>query len=167
MNRHSCLQNCCHFFTIPYLKSSTTMVSNIPRIKKAGFFIYNKKDKMVLLIQSKGHLWGAPKGSCEPSESLFECALRELYEETGLVLSIQKYYYYIKIYDNSYYYLLELNNYDNISIQRHIDDNDVSGIGWFKIECIKKLYENAHIHINAHCRILLNKIFHLNLLKMN
>jgi tRNA nucleotidyltransferase (CCA-adding enzyme) len=41
-------------------------------------------DLYVLLVQSKKGNWGFPKGKIEKGELPFECAFRELREETGL-----------------------------------------------------------------------------------
>lgn len=42
-----------------------------------------------LLIQQSNHKgWGFPKGKCDPGEEVRETALREVFEETGLVCTI-------------------------------------------------------------------------------
>lgn len=42
----------------------------------------------VLLVRQRGtHQWGFPKGSKHPHETQYDCMVRELHEETGLVLA--------------------------------------------------------------------------------
>jgi len=61
-----------------------------PPYKKSGFIIQDiNDDNYILLVQSCGNFWGFPKGSLEnigtkEEESYFECAIRELKEETGI-----------------------------------------------------------------------------------
>lgn len=38
----------------------------------------------ILLIQHRSGMWGFPKGGANPDEDGLQCALRELYEETGI-----------------------------------------------------------------------------------
>ncbi|MEM4204088.1 MAG: NUDIX domain-containing protein [Candidatus Methanomethylicaceae archaeon] len=49
----------------------------IPLLRK-GSLVY------ILLIQQRSGIWGFPKGSANPDEDGLQCALRELYEETGI-----------------------------------------------------------------------------------
>ena len=62
-------------------------VSKPPRRKSAGVFIYKKKSKKVLFVQSYGEKWGPPKGHFDENETPERCAARELKEETGIELS--------------------------------------------------------------------------------
>ena len=159
-----CANTCCKFITSYYHNKINYKFKQ--RYTKAGFFIYNKETKMVLLIQSKGSLWGFPKGTCEKFETIFECAVRELYEETGLQLTIDRPFHCIKVYDNSFYYLLEISHFQpSLQIQNSIHNNDVSGIGWFQLECLYNLCTQSDFSINSHCRFLLNKFFDLKLRK--
>ena len=55
---------------------------------KTGCSVLVRKDEKVLLIKRgkdplKGH-WSLPGGSQEPGETMETCAVRELFEETGL-----------------------------------------------------------------------------------
>ena len=55
--------------------------------KKAGIIYFNKSLNKILIVQSRGSLWGIPKGTCKFNESLQQCAIRELYEETDISVS--------------------------------------------------------------------------------
>jgi 8-oxo-dGTP pyrophosphatase MutT (NUDIX family) len=46
------------------------------------------KDKAIhLQLRADNGLWGLPGGSMEPREEMKDAAIRELYEETGLIAS--------------------------------------------------------------------------------
>jgi len=48
----------------------------------------NASERTFLLLQSARHqTWGFPKGHVDGDETLLQCALREVYEETGYKLS--------------------------------------------------------------------------------
>lgn len=51
-------------------------------VKAAGGLVLNQREEL-LLIYRRGH-WDLPKGKLDEGESIEECALREVKEETGL-----------------------------------------------------------------------------------
>ena len=56
-------------------------------IHRAGVILYRESSDEFLLVQSKYSLkWGFPKGMCEKHETIIDCAMRELKEETGCIL---------------------------------------------------------------------------------
>tara|TARA_B110000211_G_C14080759_1_gene554370 strand:+ start:3061 stop:3639 length:579 start_codon:yes stop_codon:yes gene_type:complete len=78
---------------------------------KAGVIIFNNDLNRVLIVKSRGYYnsgtrWGLPKGHLENNELPNECAMRELYEETGIKINIpQKTNNYINSINNSIYYI--------------------------------------------------------------
>lgn len=62
------------------------MIINVVNITAAGGVICNKTHNQirVLLIKRKG-FWDLPKGKLEEGESIEECAVREVEEETGVI----------------------------------------------------------------------------------
>ncbi len=61
-----CENGCCKYEMKIYDRCVFT-----PRNKqKAGVFIYDSIGGKILLDQSRGNLWGPPKGSCESGEHI-------------------------------------------------------------------------------------------------
>ncbi len=69
-----------------YIKDLRSILGTRPIIM-IGAGVLLLRDRQVLLQQRKDNgLWGIPGGSLEPGESLEEAAVREVFEETGLVI---------------------------------------------------------------------------------
>lgn len=71
-------------------------ISSLKQVTSCGAIVYQLgsdiSDTRVLLIkQSEGIAqWGIPKGKMNPGESHEDCAVREVFEETGVVISLGK-----------------------------------------------------------------------------
>ncbi len=52
-------------------------------IEAAGGLVFNEKGELLMIFR-RGH-WDLPKGKVDEGETLEECALREVTEETGLI----------------------------------------------------------------------------------
>jgi 8-oxo-dGTP pyrophosphatase MutT (NUDIX family) len=125
--------------------------------KKAGVFIFDPEEKRVLLVQSRGHLWGPPKGTLEidKEETTVQCAIREVKEETGLNISSEDFQSAIKIKNRALYYYTE-KKFEKVEPQ-NTEDNDANGITWIRIECLQKCIDDGKIFLNEHCKILFQK----------
>lgn len=55
-----------------------------------GACIKNKKGEILLQKRGDKNLWGFPGGAVELGESLEEAVIREIFEETGLKISVEK-----------------------------------------------------------------------------
>lgn len=157
--KFSCAKGCCYYKIIPYNDNiiSTTINSN-NKIKKSGCFIHSPNEK-VLLVQSRGQMWGCPKGSLKKNEETIECALREVREETGLFLKKSDLIQSFILDDKVEYFDVEMKEC-MVDIQYNIDReaNDANGIGWFNTDCLDELVKDGIININQHCRILIKRI---------
>jgi 8-oxo-dGTP pyrophosphatase MutT (NUDIX family) len=149
-----CENGCCKYEMKIYDRCVFT-----PRNKqKAGVFIYDSIGGKILLVQSRGNLWGPPKGSCEAGETYKECALREVTEETGIRLGTHEINDNNKfIFNNSHYFYCEM---EQVSVTLETPmlsngSNDASGIGWFRLDCLKKLVNSNIININFHCKLMI------------
>lgn len=129
---------------------------------KAGVFIYDPVEDRVLLVQSRGNLWGPPKGSLNIGEEMEECAVREVAEETGLHVSPVNFTKYVKIKNKAVYYYLEKDTCD-INIQDSTVNNDANGIAWIKMSCLENAITDGNIVLNHYAkivfRILMKKTF--------
>ncbi|MBM3123689.1 MAG: NUDIX domain-containing protein [Chloroflexi bacterium] len=52
----------------------------------ATVFVFDEKDRLLLLKRADNGCWGPPGGAVEPGEVVEEAAMRETFEETGLHL---------------------------------------------------------------------------------
>lgn len=55
----------------------------------AGGIVCNEHDEVLLQRRGDSDAWGFPGGAMELGESAEETAIREIYEETGLVVKIE------------------------------------------------------------------------------
>jgi len=124
--------------------------------KKAGIFIYDPRTKMVLLVQSRGCLWGLPKGSFNNNETKYQCAIRETLEETGLIIHRNKLNRCFSVNNKlCTYFYLEM-DYKPVSIQR-TEGNDANGIVWIRISCLTECINQGKMKLNYHTKIAFNK----------
>lgn len=150
---HTCPKGCCT------IKIKNYTYSRYPtrrgNCKKAGVFFYDSKEKRVLLVQSKGHLWGPPKGSLEVdiNETEPECAIREAKEETGIDVTLNDFKKCTMVNGRAVYYYVE-RDYCPVDVQNHdnLERNDANGITWIKIDCLEDCIVAGSIVLNKHSK---------------
>lgn len=146
-----CDNNCCFYKLTKYEEPPHKKYIRNKKKKKAGVLIFDEKYQKILLVQSKGKLWGPPKGTLEENETYLECAKRELKEETGLTFDDSMYVNGCFVKSNCYYYFIKTTMVD-VNVQKTVK-NDANGIGWFSLSCIK----NMRFNINQHCKLTMRK----------
>lgn len=160
MQTYYCCDGCCQIKIKAYRATPRYFNRNY---RKAGVFIYDPKEDRVLLVQSRGHLWGPPKGTLNLGEQERNCAVREVKEETGLDISYDDFTKAVKIRNRSIYYYLEMSTCD-IDVQDSIIDNDANGITWIKMKCLEKAILDGNIVLSHYAKIvfwkLIQKTFH-------
>lgn len=165
MQTINCFKGCCQLRYLPYDEQTDHLFTTVNRgNRKAGIFIVDDAGK-ILLVQSKGNFWGCPKGAMHSHETSMECAVREVKEETGLDIPLER----LKSaprYDNfrgkATYFYLEI-PHQKVDVQSHILDNDANGIGWIFPNCLRELVFHNKITVNHHCRLAAEKFLRLNL----
>tara|TARA_A100001011_G_C14039017_1_gene726951 strand:- start:28 stop:525 length:498 start_codon:yes stop_codon:yes gene_type:complete len=157
-----CLNGCCKIKISPYNTNNLKCYRNNNPQKKSGVFIFDKSKNKILLVQSKGNLWGIPKGTADKDEDLKNCAVREVKEETGLELNLELLTNSINIYNKALYFYIELEECE-VEIQNTIVDNDANGICWINLDCLKKLIFSKQMTLNKHTVLLLEKFIQVKI----
>lgn len=121
---------------------------NFQIIRAAGGLVFNNKGE-ALFIFRRGK-WDLPKGKLDEGESLEECAVREVEEETGLkgvVLKdflITTYHTYTEngkqILKESHWYRMEVKGIQQLTPQT---EEDITDIRWVKKEGWNELTKNS------------------------
>lgn len=153
---HHCNNNCCNIKINEYTFKDPLLIEKKRSRKKAGVFIYDPDSKKVLLVQSRGKLWGPPKGTIKTGENDKDCAIREVKEETGIHILESNLINMMKIKNNAIYYYVEMKEC-LVNIQDHIKNNDANGIGWINIDCLEKLITQGNMSLNRHAKFAFNK----------
>jgi 8-oxo-dGTP pyrophosphatase MutT (NUDIX family) len=156
--RITCLNGCCILEVVPYLHEKSVQWSKVPKRHKAGVFLRENQTGKILIVQSRGKLWGPPKGTMESDETPIETAVRELEEETGLVISpkILESTETTRLKTRTTYFWHSVPSPTPVTIQ-NIPGNDVNGIGWVHPSCIANLAKYNRIQVTKHLERLLRE----------
>jgi len=151
-----CNEGCCKLKAIPYTYEKDLHYKIRKKTLKAGVLIHDYENNKILLIQSRGNLWGPPKGSLHFGETEIDGAKREVLEETGLKILDNQFSRKTVIQNRASYFYIESSECD-VNIQDHIKGNDANGIGWIKPDCLRTFIINGNISITHHCRIVFKR----------
>ena len=118
-------------------------------LQAAGGLVENE-NKEVLMIYRRGY-WDLPKGKLDDNETLEECAVREVMEETGLkkvklvrpmLTTYHTYHEGTKhILKESYWYLMEASSDQKLTPQT---EEDITEIKWKKLNEVNKILKQAY-----------------------
>lgn len=120
-------------------------------INECGIVLINNTfDKILIIFQNESLKWGLPKGHMDPKElykkAYFDCAKRELLEETGIMITTHKYRklgtFVIK---DKLFYTLQL--LKDINIKKPIDTNEIGDVKWLPIKNILQFMKTARCNI--------------------
>lgn len=142
--------NCCTL-TFSVYQYKNYFCRNKPK-RKAGIIILDRICSKILLVQSNGNKWGVPKGSIEQDETVEDCAIRELFEETGLMIRQSQLEKFIQIYSRTYYIIEH-------SVISTSSGSDATGIGWICIECLRELVNSNKMQITKDCEMIVQKLY--------
>lgn len=126
---------------------------------RCGGIIFNQNLNKIILVENnylyvKNNLsvWGLPKGLINTNETFNKCAMREIFEETGIDIKIESKQPYLKL-NNNYYFPIKINENELINLTSK-DKKEIRTVRWFNIEN-NKIDED--IKINKDLKIFLNK----------
>ena len=117
----------------------------------ATTLVFNNKNELLLNLRSDTNTWGIPGGSKELNETLEECAIRELKEETNInvndlelitVLSGKEYYFKYPNEDelDCVIALYKVSNYDG---ELNINDKESKELKFFSLDNLPELESRA------------------------
>ena len=117
----------------------------------ATTLVFNNKNELLLNLRSDSNTWGIPGGSKELNETLEECAIRELKEETNInvndielvtVLSGEEYYFKYPNEDelDCVIALYKVSNYEG---ELNINDGESKELKFFSLDNLPELESRA------------------------
>jgi 8-oxo-dGTP pyrophosphatase MutT (NUDIX family) len=114
-----------------------------------GTICVSPEDKILLVLGRNSMLWSLPKGHRKAQESSFQCALRELWEETGISIDTNQLNYSelpFKRLKVGRYYLLEFP--DQIK-PRPRDEKEIVTAQWFTPDEIYDLIDRNLTNVDV------------------
>lgn len=106
------------------------------QVKACGVFVMRTHPQVSFLLMQKPNRFDLPKGHMEAGESEWECAMRELREETGIeasAIEIDKKFRFIDTYSASY------ERFGKEVVEKTV----VIFLGWLKQDVTIKLSEHS------------------------
>jgi len=135
-----------------YIMNLREIVGHSPLIGVgATTLVFNNKNELLLNLRSDTNTWGIPGGSKELNETLEECAIRELKEETNInvndlelitVLSGKEYYFKYPNEDelDCVIALYKISSYDG---ELNINDKESKELEFFSLDNLPELESRA------------------------
>lgn len=118
------------------------------KIRKAGGGLIINEYGEILLIKRNG-VWDLPKGHLEDGEEMYECAIREVQEETGLkeieivnFFGVSRHIYELKgkpVIKESHWYLMQTKKPSKFTPQI---EEGIEKVIWEKPKNLKLYYDN-------------------------
>lgn len=117
-----------------------------PEHKVYGCICISSSNKILLVKGRHSKKWSFPKGHRERSDaSTLSCALRELWEETGLKLRQE--YIGVKKYRVAEYYIYSVPDEYRLF---PMDNREIEEASWFDVDKIKELDKNVDVSMFCH-----------------
>lgn len=138
-------------------------MNNSNNYKGAGAIIYDDINNAIVIVKGNQQIYSFPKGHIKHSESMEECATREIYEETGMIFTVDfiKNCEHVVIYEYIYYIIVisdGINKYKSFNI---IDHHEISSCNWFTIADILTILHQCNQGVK---KIIMNWNFYKTLL---
>jgi len=122
-------------------------------MKVFGTICINNSGEVLLVRGRRSQKWSFPKGHCKADETDIQCALRELKEETGLIIE-DSYASYHKL-RGAGYFIFAIQGNPPVKIGDHWEIDEVS---WCPIDNLPRIDSNVDVSIfrslmkNAACK---------------
>jgi mRNA-decapping enzyme subunit 2 len=118
---------------------------------ECGVVLLNSSsDRVLVVLQRSSKKWGLPKGHQEAEESAYTCAVRELYEETGVQLAQIPHKVIAEEPGNNRLYVI-IKLLRPIRTTRPVDRNEILDTKWISLKSLEvyvRTYRcNATFHI--------------------
>ncbi|MBR3490479.1 MAG: NUDIX hydrolase [Bacilli bacterium] len=135
-----------------YIKKLRKKIGHDPIINVgATVLVFNEKNEVLLNLRSDTNNWGIPGGSKELKETLKECAIRELKEETNLdtsdlelvMILSGKDYYYKYPNEDEVDCVIALYQVKNYSGKLYINDGESTKLQFFSLDNLPELESRA------------------------
>lgn len=143
-----------------FLRETTKMLENEyvwpksfgsykPRSQRVyGAICKNNSDKFLLIQGRKTGRWSWPKGHIHYGEKVYDCVMREVWEETG-ISNLPLPDTSLKLKSGEYF----LYKFKDETPALHPNDiSEVMDIGWFSIDEIRNNSRNCNIDVNLFAR---------------
>ena len=140
-----------------YIMDMRNKVGHAPIINVGTtILVFNENNELLLNLRSDTNDWGIPGGGKELNETLEECAIRELKEETNLdtsdlelvtVLSGNEYYYKYPN-DDEVDCVIALYQVKNYSGKLNINDGESKKLEFFSLDDLPELESRAKVIID-------------------
>jgi 8-oxo-dGTP pyrophosphatase MutT (NUDIX family) len=108
----------------------------------AGGIIFDPIHQTLLVVKGF-EKWSLPKGHREPGETLYQTAMREIYEETSIRLYLTPWTCSKRIL-KCIYYLILIPNGQNFLVEP-IDKNEVTEVKWYSYQQLLTLNGNKQL----------------------
>ena len=140
-----------------YIMNLRSKVGHDPIINVgATILVFNDNNELLLNLRSDTNDWGIPGGGKELNESLEECAIRELKEETNLDISDLKLvtvlsgkdYYFKYPNDDEVDCVIALYQVKNYRGKLNINDGESIKLKFFSLDNLPKLESRAEAIID-------------------
>lgn len=127
--------------------------SNIADVTECGMIIINN-NKMLIIYQNESQKWGFPKGKMTSDEInnklYFNCAKRELHEETGILLNFYKYKKLNSvIIKNKLFFIVTM--LSPIKLSYPIDSDEIGKMKWIDIQNVNDFIQDNDCNITMKC----------------